>query len=299
MKFGGLSICPLWAAAGILVIFSSISDAGDFIRVKKTDELVKLQTALFTYEKEGERVDLIGAVHLADRQYYEFLNDYFKKYDVLLFEMVGGENLGVAAKVELVQKEQEKITEVESAVTAEGDLEPAEDSLAGLGALYGSMEKALGLTGQGEVINYLAENFVHADLTLNEFQAPQKERGESLLSFILQTRLDAEPMENEPNQLRLLGGLLSGRSDLVKLDVMDTMAAGDEQIGTNVGENVIIFDRNAKCLEVLDKQLEAGVKKIGVFYGAAHLPDLERRLVERGFTRKSSKWLNAWVVKKK
>jgi hypothetical protein len=265
--------------------------------VKQTDELAKLQTAVFTYEKGGVSVDLIGAVHLADRQYYEFLNDYFERYEVLLFEMVGGEHLGGAAKLEAEDDADIRIDAVEPGEEpAEGDAE--ENRLAGLTALYGSMEKALGLEGQGAVVDYMAENFVHADLTMDEFEALQKERGESLLSFMLESGLAAEKPEAEPNSFRLMGGLLAGRSDLVKLEMMDTMAAGDTQIDSIAGENVIISDRNSKCLQVLDEQIAGGKKKVGIFYGAAHFPDLERRLKQRGFKRTSSKWLNAWVVKK-
>jgi hypothetical protein len=144
----------------------------------------------------------------------------------------------------------------------------------------------------------MAENFVHADLTMAEFENLQKEKGESLLSFMLQAGIAAERPEREPNTLRLMRGILSGRSDLVKLEMMETMAAGDTQIDSLAGENVIITDRNVRCMEVLDAQIKEGKKKIGIFYGAAHFPDMERRLVEMGFEKVSSKWLTAWHVAK-
>ena len=54
-------------------------------------------------------------------------------------------------------------------------------------------------------------------------------------------------------------------------------------------------DRNAAALKVLQKQLAAGKKRIGIFYGAAHLPDLEKHLVEDfGLARGSQQWLTAW-----
>jgi hypothetical protein len=61
---------------------------------------------------------------------------------------------------------------------------------------------------------------------------------------------------------------------------------------------VIIGDRNAKCVEVLCRQVEGGKRKLGVFYGAAHLPDLERRLLEMGYRRGKQKWLTAWDIPK-
>ncbi|MDP4626495.1 MAG: hypothetical protein NWT08_15320 [Akkermansiaceae bacterium] len=266
--------------ASMLVATGEESIAGDFIRVKETEESTKLQTAVFGYEKDGVRVDLIGAIHIADKHYYEFLNKWFENYEVLLFEMVGGENLGGGKKPALVEEPAEK----------------EENKLAGLGKLYGAMEKALGLSGQGALIDYFAENFVHADLTMKEFEALQEERGESMLSFMIQAGLSAEKPEKDPNSIRLMRGILTGRSDLVKLELMHTMAAGDTQIDSVGGENVIIADRNAKCMQVLEREIGEGNKKIGIFYGAAHFPDMERRMLEMGFERVSEKWLTAWRV---
>jgi len=281
----GMKIRMSWARiaaviAGMLVATGEEGIAGEFIRVKETDDSVKLQTAIFGYEKDGVHVDLIGAIHLADRSYYQFLNKRFEDYGVLLFEMVGGEKLGGGKKPE-------------DAVEEKG-----EDNLAGLRTLYESLEKALGLTGQGSQIDYFAKNFVHADLTMKEFEALQKERGESLLGFMIQAGMAAEKPERDPDTIRLMRGILTGRSDLVKLEVMHSMAEGGEQVNAVEGENVIISDRNAKCMEVLDSEIAKGGKKIGIFYGAAHFPDMEKQMFERGFVRVKSQWLTAWKVTK-
>ena len=56
-----------------------------------------MQTAIVRYSKTGANgktpegnveVDLVGAVHIGDVAYYEQLNEYFKKYDALLYELV-------------------------------------------------------------------------------------------------------------------------------------------------------------------------------------------------------------------
>lgn len=286
-EYVGMKIKMSWARtaamiAGMLVAAGNESWAGDFIRVKETPEAAKLQTAVFGYEKDGVRVDLIGAIHLADRKYYEFLNKYFENYEVLLFEMVGGERLGNAANR-----------------PPEAEKPKKENKLSGLRTMYQSMEKALSLTGQAAVIDYTAKNFVHADLTMVEFEALQKEKGESILGFIIQSGMNAEKPSRDPDTMRLMRGILTGRSDLVKLEIMHTMAEGDNQMDSLAGENVIISDRNAKCMEVLDREIASGKKKIGIFYGAAHFPDMERHLEEKGFKKISTKWLSAWRVRKR
>ena len=59
----------------------------------ETEDATLLQTAVTRYEKDGVTVDLIGAIHIADKAYYDKLNKLFTSYDSLLFEMVGGEGM--------------------------------------------------------------------------------------------------------------------------------------------------------------------------------------------------------------
>jgi len=45
----------------------------------------------------------------------------------------------------------------------------------------------------------------------------------------------------------------------------------------------------------LGQQLTAGKKKIAIFYGAAHMPDFDKRLKEDfGMKRTDSVWITAW-----
>ena len=67
--------------------------ATDFIRIDENEQVARLQTSVTGYQKGDVTVHLIGAVHIADKKYYEILNESFAKYDALLFEMVGGENI--------------------------------------------------------------------------------------------------------------------------------------------------------------------------------------------------------------
>ena len=61
--------------------------------------------------------------------------------------------------------------------------------------------------------------------------------------------------------------------------------------------SAIITERNKRCFDVLDKQLAAGKKRIGIFYGAGHLADMQRRLEkDYNFHRASESWLTAWQL---
>src|SRR6188472_1942551 len=71
-----------------------------FIRLKRdaNDRPAAMQTAVVTYTSKtrpGVSIDLIGAVHIADRSYYDELNKQFEGYDVVLYELVAPEGTRV------------------------------------------------------------------------------------------------------------------------------------------------------------------------------------------------------------
>jgi len=254
--------------------------ATDFIRIEEDDNAARLQTAVTRYEKEGVVVDLIGAVHIADKKYYEDLNNSFAQYDALLFEMVGGENL------------------VDGKFPEDGRDASLQTKF--LRQMMEGMARFLKLSGQIAEIDYSPKNFVHADLTAKQFEKRQQDKGESLFSFALAAAQNAENKGvAQPDPAKLLAALLSGNSNGLKLEMMKTLGHGDDQIAALAGDNVIIADRNAKCLRVLKRQVnKKGRKKLGIFYGAAHFPDMEKGLLEQGYVKTGQEWMTAWDVPK-
>ena len=76
---------------------------------------------------------------------------------------------------------------------------------------------------------------------------------------------------------------------------LERMAAGFA--GPN--GSVLLEGRNQAALKVLDQQLDAGHKKVCIFYGAAHMPDLEDHLLQEfGFHRVRQHWLGAWSIRR-
>jgi hypothetical protein len=82
-----------------------------------------------------------------------------------------------------------------------------------------------------------------------------------------------------------------GVDNLVIVDTDDALAAlsGDD------GSSTLITERNKKALQVLRRELDAGKKRIAIFYGAGHLPDMEARLI-RDFRaeRQQTEWIVGW-----
>ena len=251
----------------------------EFIRVEETAAGTRLQTALTRFTKGDASVELVGAIHIADKAYYDALDKRFEAYDALLYEGIG-EPAPAAAEAPAAP----------ARPAAKGKLD-------GLHAAYGAGAEWLGLSYQMEEIDYRKPNFVHADLSLAEFTALQAERGESLLGFVLKAGLQQpERPVKEPSALKLLASLVRGDKDALKRELVHTLGQGDDQVAALAGDNVIIGDRNAKCLQVLERELAAGKKKLGIFYGAAHFPDLEKRLLAAGWRKRGSEWLTAWKI---
>jgi len=255
--------------------------------VKHDDGSASLEVAIVRYEDEkGRTVDLVGAVHVGDPDYYDLLNDLFVRYDALLYEMIKARDVDVAT----VGKEEG------------GSL---------ISQFQRLLKDTLGLEFQLDGIDYAAKNFVHADLDPATFSRLQKERGESILLLMLQAAIEQMKREateegaedSAAQQVAMLKVLFSkDRARALKLMLgeqfgdLEKIAAGFEK-GPRGEESVLVVARNKAALEVLEDQLEDGAKRLAIFYGAAHLPDLERRLLdELGFERKSQQWIPAWSI---
>ena len=273
-------VFPLLLAA----ITLSAAEPTDFIRIDEKDGHTLLQTSISRYQKDDISVTLIGAIHIADEAYFDALNQEFTKYPVLLFELIGGED---AAKT-LDGKPREK---------EEHDGRPAE----GLRGLYGSFALTMQLVEQIEHIDYTKKNFVHADLTQAEYLKLTEGKDDDLLAFALQTSVKTSEITGKPfgglNMGLVMRAMLSGDGTGLKLEYMKMMDQGDESAAAIAGKNLVITDRNDKCFQVLAEQIKAGAKTVGIFYGAAHFPDMEKRLLADGFTLQNHRWLTAWDVK--
>lgn len=272
-----------------LVLFSLGLDAADskvaFMRFVKTgDREGHVDTAIQTYRHpSGVQVALIGAVHIGDKAYYDMLNKRFKSYDSVLYEMV-----------------------------KDKDVDPADLSASGhpISQMQKGMKNMLGLAFQLEGIDYSVKNFVHADLDPATFSKLQGEKGENfftlaLQSFFQEQRLMASGQMSGLNGISLLLALASDdREHTLKwlfaqqLNEMEAMMAGIDQ-GMDGKGSVILRGRNDKAFQVLGKEIRTGKKRIAIFYGAGHMPDMDDRLNGMGFRRIREEWIVAWDLMRK
>jgi len=277
--------------------------AQEYIRIRRNERKlsVALETSVIRFadsEKYPDAsVDLIGAIHLGDPEYYKQLNELFKKYDVLLFEAVMPEE-AVRRDLRPGGGEGSRRRDLEE----EQEWTEAKVGLAAIGVLQLGMKDALGMEFQLTGVDYSAKNFVHADMTAEEFEASMKARGESFSGMLLKEMGKSVSSQQESNPLAMnldvmLSMLASDRLYRVRrIAAVQLAKAGEGEAFAGLdGTSTIITERNKKCFQVMDRELRKGHKNVGIFYGAGHFNDMEKRMAdEYGFSRKSEEWLVAW-----
>lgn len=256
----------------------------DFIRFRQEESTARLETAVKSYANaDGVTVDLVGVVHIADKSYYQKLNERLAGYDAVLYELVGDP---AALKDETLRK--------------------PDNPLRSLQKLAGGMLK---LDFQLDNIDYTRPNFVHADLNEKQFGDRMKARGESLMSLLGRAmkmeRRGGIPGQKEMQDLALpeiLAALGSGDgADGIKIVMAKMFGHAEEMIDSFEGKEgtVLLAERNQVVAEKLKECVGGGKKKLAIFYGAGHLQGLEELIGKQGFEPKQEEWLAAWTMKKK
>lgn len=267
----------LWAFATQMLEAETSETASDFVRYVEGAENQKLQVASVTYlNADGVIVELIGAVHLGDRTYYDALNERFKSYEAVLFELVGdpgallGQGIGQPNAIRMLQT---------------------------------TLTRLLALEFQLDAIDYTPANFVHADLTMEEFVTLQDERGETI--FTLVENLMRKQLESggadvpQIGLFELITAFASNDSAGAFKVLLARELAGMEDLilATEQEKGTVLFtERNKRVIKTLEAQIEKGTKRMAIFFGAAHHIGLEQDLLHRGFQKVGQTWMTAWNI---
>jgi hypothetical protein len=282
---GLLLVHPLYAkepAAAAEQVAKEAAPAPKFLRLSrdKDEELVSMDTALVRYvpkEGEGPVVDLIGVVHFGEKDYYTQLNKLFEEYDAVLYELVA----------------------------PEGKQAPRRGQSSGhpLALVQNGMKDILELEHQLEHIDYRKPNMIHADMTPEAFAKKMSERNESFFQILMKSLGQGIAQQGQKKAPADGGlGMLAVWFSPYRATVLRKMMAEQFEDLENSMKfldgpdgSTIITERNKVALDVLKKQLEGGKRKIAIFYGAGHMPDFERRLIDDfGLKRGEERWLVAW-----
>ena len=262
-----------------------------FIRIRRDakGKPLAMETSIVRYfgkNKKGQRVivDLIGVVHIGEKAYYEKLNKRFTQYDALLYELVAPEGTKIP----------------KGGARGGSGVNP-------IAALQKTMQASLGLEFQLDHIDYTKDNFVHADMSPTEFMESMKNNNESFVKSFFRAMGQSMAMQNSAKSgstdAEMLMALFSGDRETQLRKVMAEQMQNIES-GMLIFEgddgSTIINHRNRKALSVMEREIDKGNVRLGVFYGAGHLPDMEERLYKDfGMKRAGTSWLSAWSLQSK
>nr|WP_246420057.1 TraB/GumN family protein [Aporhodopirellula rubra] len=263
---------------------SDESDAPEelYVRIHRDDDNAPLamQTATVRYvgkpgtKYAGKIVDLVGVVHIGQAEYYEALKEQLSGYDKVLYELVAPD--GTRIRPEDLQKRRSLLASMQT-----------------------GMKDMLNLEYQLEKIDYMAENFRHADMSPDEFVEDLERRGDSVWKMVARMMGAGLATQSANAETGLLMALFSkDRSKMMKramagqLIDIEMVSAGLDDAN---GENTLIKGRNRKAFEILQEELDGDTNSAAVFYGAGHLPDMADRLVtDFEMEPTDTTWLDAW-----
>jgi hypothetical protein len=236
-----------------------------------------MQVAFARYRNDdGLQLDLMPTIHVGEPQFFRVIVKSLPDYQVVLFELVAPR--GVPPTEEGVNSQQRQIA------------------------------RECDLDNQGPHMDYTRKMFVHADLMLEDI-----EKLEVAAHGPLKNPIGHGPTLGAAKSVRDTQGSRAVFNDLQMAKTAPTLersrlmrrayarlltAAARPAPGETFppGTEVLVGARNDKVMSVLDEQIAAGKRKIGILYGAAHMVDLEHRLFAHGFQRQSMAWQTAWSV---
>ncbi|CAM6026508.1 unnamed protein product [Sphagnum balticum] len=329
------------SAAEFVEKVGKLNSIADFTRFRdKGAQGAELQTAIISYRKplpwslfQPQQVDLVAAVHIADRVYFSSLQKELSTYDRVLYEMVADKNKMQTNRLGKMRWKPPR--RVPGRHGGQG--------FSIIGTIQRLMAQLLTLEFQLECMDYRQENWYHADLDFDTFQVLQRERGETFFSFAKDltaisskaiTRAALAPGSHlDPWRAKLLWVSRMVPMPLLGLFVIEGVCAPSDaplkqvpemkallelnpaaafkvflakQITTDltdgasalVENSVIIGERNRVAMDELQEALRDGCKKVAIFYGSGHLPDMDSRLREQfGLEPIGINWRTAWLIK--
>jgi hypothetical protein len=264
-----------------------------WVRIKRDQqgEPLAMQTAIVRYvprEAVGDpsiahaTVDLIGAVHIGDRAYYRGLNRRFRQYDALLYELVAPEGTHVPRG------------------HGTSNSNP-------LGAIQNAMKNMLEVEHQLEQIDYTRPNFVHADLSPQEFMESMEKRDEGFMQMYFQmlgqsiAQQSQQSAQGESADIDFFSALFAkDRARQLKIAMAKQFGSMEAFLAGLSGPDgsTLITERNKRALQVLRQQLTEGKHNLAVFYGAGHLTDMHQQLAEQfDFVPVEITWIDAWNLR--
>ncbi|MEW6741271.1 MAG: hypothetical protein AB1486_00810 [Planctomycetota bacterium] len=248
-----------------------------FLRTSKDPEngLGSLDVAVVAYEhpETHRRVYLVGAIHVAHASFYQAVQSILDAMDLVLWEGVGSKE------------------------------KPSREAAERFDVIFRAqimLRNILNLDFQLDEVDYKRRFWRNSDMSINELERLLKERNleiipnEKLFRLVFGTLfsiVDPESFPRNETIARPYRAMLA--PFLANQDAFEQIFA---QAGGEGMKEIVIEARNRVVIKDLTEILsKPGPQRIGVFYGAAHLPDMDKAVREElGLQFKGLHWIPAW-----
>ena len=260
-------------ASLVLAQLASPGANGGYTRfATKPDGTLEMSTAAQRLVAPGKPIVwLVGAIHIGQKSYYKELQRLLDYSDEVFYEGVKPGSPVAKATVAPPSK--------------------------GPKATYQILSDAIGLDFQLLDIDYTKPNWKNVDLSWTELEALNKAQANGKPSQFDQVKGMLDPTGPAAKSLSAAMGIATpGMKEAIKIFMIKT--AGSEG-GPNLDaatERIVVQARNRTVIDALDAatSAEAPPRAVAVFYGAKHMADLQRTLVEKyGYTLDEKRWFAA------
>ncbi len=272
-----LRICFVFAIAGFFSAAGFAIDISDYFRPSELD--ASLQTAIRQFtpkDKSKPKIVLVAVGHIGEDDYYPAILKHVNQVNLVLHENIGNE----------LFEELEALDPICAEVRGNMDTSNA-------------FAKALGLETQNDYFHFKGkQKWIHADLSAMAYtkrilelllsqirlQVPSYQpEGKTLCAQFKSVILDigCNSESTAPCNLKtLLEESMRSMASFSREQIAQTMLS-EASIHSN---SELLLERNQVLFEVLQKIIQRPVttiKTIGILYGAAHMPDIEKYLVDK------------------
>ncbi len=256
-------------------------------------EKAQFQTAITRFQQGATTVDLVGVVHIGEADYYRRLNRHLSHYPRVLYELI--------AQPPGDLNRQELYDLVGMDAPPSNPIPRAGDNSTDTTRFQRKLCEKLGLSFQLDEIDYGGAQFLHADLTPRQLDRLLRGRPAAPKDFFEQILggFEGSPAERLEWTARFMAPTNPQNQKRLR-QLMAQLLCNPEEFDRSLrgpDSEIYIQKRNARAVAVLRQQLIKGQRKVAIFYGAAHMPDLARRLrQELGFRQLAKSWTRAWSL---
>ena len=260
-----------------------------FLRATETAEkLSAIQTSSVEYRPasgEGPGVWLVGVAHLGTPEYYRAIQERLDAQTVVLFEGVGLDD---------------QMKQGPGTATHEAGIQK-------------QLSTALGLVFQLDAIDYRRPHFMNSDLPAAGVETKVRERTQTAEAPDETYKLLMGAIQGSPETMDMLRPMLAfvaaspEMRETTRLMLIEVLSRAEEMLGMakrispemkNLFE-VLLTERNAIVVRDLREQIAShkSGETIAVFYGAAHMSELAKRLRdELHYTPGAEQWDTAFTA---